>query len=223
MLETPVDSTSHPIDVQHSQGVRDVGAAAFWTKSLPLSVLRDWQRAAVRQLREIHALPMDWDGYGSPKLSERAFEQVWTLIFGLEVDFLPTPNIGPESGGAVQLDWSNGQRALEFHFLADGTVSFLKLESGACVEDGELPAGAIDDWRLLVDWLQEADLPVPATCGAKPAVRAVSELERGESILSDTDVVLSLSEMAKALDRIGKPTTVKDVELTFDPDDYPLG
>lgn len=154
MLEIPVASTSRSRDVQRSQSVRDIGAAAVWTKSLPISDLRNWQRDALRQLQEVHALPANWDGYGSPKLSERAFVQVRTLIFALEVDFLPSPHIGPESGGAVQIDWSRGRRALELHVLTDGTASFLKIDDDDCVDEGELPPSAIDDWRLLVEWLQ---------------------------------------------------------------------
>ncbi len=156
MVASPIAAVIKPHKADRSLGAtRGVESAAFWTKSLPISDLRDWQRDALKQLREVRDLPADWDGYGSPVLSERAIEQACCLIFAVEVEDLPTPHIGPGSGGAVQIDWSNGRYALELHFLSNGTASFLKLDNGDCEEDGELPSGAINDWRLLVAWLQE--------------------------------------------------------------------
>lgn len=128
---------------------------ALWTNVSSLSNAREWQLDAWKQLNEVRALPADWDGYGSPVLSDRAFQQACQLIFVVEVEYLPTPHLGPESGGAVQFDWCNGRHALELHFLADGTVSYLKTVNGDCEEDGELPLGAINEWRSLVEWLQE--------------------------------------------------------------------
>ncbi len=129
--------------------------SALWTTVSSLSDAREWQRDAWKQLNEVRALPADWDGYGSPVMSERSFQQACKLIFAVEVEYLPTPHLGPESGGAVQFDWCNGRHALELHFLADGTVSYLKTVNGDCEADGELPANAINEWRSLVEWLQE--------------------------------------------------------------------
>lgn len=58
--------------------------------------------------------------------------------------------------------------------------------------------------------------------GAKQIIRTPNVPAAVDSIQSDTDAVLSVSEMANALHAIGKPTTAQDVELGFDPDDYPL-
>lgn len=58
--------------------------------------------------------------------------------------------------------------------------------------------------------------------GAKQVVRTPNIPPEFDPILPDTDIVLSVSEMANSLELIAKPTLAKDVELTFDPDDYPL-
>ncbi len=42
------------------------------------------------------------------------------------------------------------------------------------------------------------------------------------SVEADTDVPLTVSEMARALEVLGTPTTRQDVGLDVDPDDYPL-
>lgn len=44
-----------------------------------------------------------------------------------------------------------------------------------------------------------------------------------EKIEPDTDVPLTLEQMADAYNKMGTPTTVEDVELSVDPDDYPVG
>jgi hypothetical protein len=41
-------------------------------------------------------------------------------------------------------------------------------------------------------------------------------------IVPDTDQAMTIEEMAEAFRRIGTPTECEDVELSFDPDDYPL-
>ncbi len=128
---------------------------ALWTNVSSLSNAREWQLDAWKQLNEVRALPADWDGYGSPVLSDRALQQACQLIFSVEVEYLPTPHLGPESGGAVQFDWCNGRHALELHFLADGSVCYLKTVNGDCEDDGKLPPGAINEWRSLIEWLQE--------------------------------------------------------------------
>ena len=133
----------------------EYATTALWTNVNSLSSARGWQLDALKQLNEVRDLPADWDGYGSPVLSEPANQQACKFIFAVEVEFLPTPHLGPESGGAVQFDWCCGNHALELHFLADGTVSYLKTVNGECVEDGELPRDAINEWRSLVEWLQE--------------------------------------------------------------------
>lgn len=132
-----------------------VKTTALWTNISLLSDFREWQLDAVKQLNDVRAIPADWDGYGSPVLSDRAYQQARRLIFAVEVEYLPTPHLGPESGGAVQFDWYNNSHALELHFLADGTVSYLKTVNGDCEDDGELPLSAINEWRALVEWLQE--------------------------------------------------------------------
>ncbi len=43
----------------------------------------------------------------------------------------------------------------------------------------------------------------------------------GESITPDTEVTLTVPEMAEALDKLGTQTTQEE-ELSVDPDDYPL-
>lgn len=43
-----------------------------------------------------------------------------------------------------------------------------------------------------------------------------------ESIVPDTDIPLTVLQMAELFKRIGTPAPEKDAELSVDPDDYPL-
>lgn len=47
-------------------------------------------------------------------------------------------------------------------------------------------------------------------------------IEADADIVADTDIPMTVQELAELLHRIGKPTTEQDVELSVDPDDYPL-
>ncbi len=44
----------------------------------------------------------------------------------------------------------------------------------------------------------------------------------GDNVVADTDVPLTVAQMAAAFDNLGVPTREKEVELSVDPDDYPL-
>lgn len=46
--------------------------------------------------------------------------------------------------------------------------------------------------------------------------------EESDAIAPDTDVPLTVAQMAEQFDRLGKPTSEEDVELGVDPDDYRL-
>lgn len=43
-----------------------------------------------------------------------------------------------------------------------------------------------------------------------------------QDLVPDTDVPMTVEEMARAFDRLGTPMTEEEPELPFDPDDYPL-
>lgn len=59
--------------------------------------------------------------------------------------------------------------------------------------------------------------------GARTTVRT-GEMpsESLEPITPDTEVALTVTEMAERLDKLGTRTTQAEVELSVDPDDYPL-
>jgi hypothetical protein len=59
--------------------------------------------------------------------------------------------------------------------------------------------------------------------GARKTVRTgPGTPESPESITPDTDVPLTVSQMAQAFRSLGTPAKAEDVPLRVDPDDYPL-
>ncbi|HLQ47074.1 MAG TPA: hypothetical protein VK137_20190, partial [Planctomycetaceae bacterium] len=118
---------------------------------------RPWQLSCLEQLNAVKTLPRNWDSYGSPPLSDVAYQQACQLIAAVAVDQLPAPHAGPESGGAVQIDWQLGGRALEVHFLADGTATALQVEHDEVIAETELPPSALETWQSLFDWLQASE------------------------------------------------------------------
>jgi hypothetical protein len=53
--------------------------------------------------------------------------------------------------------------------------------------------------------------------GIKP-----QDMEATETLVADTKTVLLVSQLAKLLDSVSRPTTSESPQVSFDPDDYPL-
>ena len=111
-----------------------------------------WQVDALRNVGELSELPHNWDGYGSPPPSEGACEAAARLISLMESFPLAAPEIGPASGGTLQMEWACNRRELELHVLADQSVEYLRVVNGEPIEQGTVGISAPDVARH-VTWL----------------------------------------------------------------------
>lgn len=114
---------------------------------------RPWQMQALVRLEEIGNLAQSWDGYDSPPVSYSARDYAQKLIFAIEVELLRTPQIGPCSGGALQINWASGSYELELHVLPNRSVEYLKVINDNPADEGTIRVGDIDSVRRLIGWL----------------------------------------------------------------------
>ena len=94
--------------------------------------------AALETLSRLARLQPNWDSYGSRPLQERAIEAAFYLLKLSAAAGLPSPHIGPVSGGGLQFDWSTQGKDLELEVLPDGGLAWLRMEGGGTVTEGVL-------------------------------------------------------------------------------------
>jgi hypothetical protein len=123
-----------------------------WIRVTRLSEAPSWLQSALATVRRLAELPANWDGYGSPALPSRVVERATQLLTFLEWDELPVPQIGPVSGGGIQIEWHVADRELEIEILPDGSVEFLTVE-GEAMHEGPLTVDRPDLSRALVRWV----------------------------------------------------------------------
>lgn len=119
----------------------------------------DWILNTLFKLDEISKLPDNWDGYGGLCIKNTVVEAANCLLLRLgkiaEID-MPDPFVAPIAEGTFQFEWSLGNKYLEFEFINERTLSFLKEEtisSGQDSSSNELPIDRIDEIQKLLNWL----------------------------------------------------------------------
>ena len=126
--------------------------SAQWSAVLNTSQLSPRQKSLIKQLVEFSKLPLDWDSYGSPPLSAVAVELAQDVIYCLDLDFFPLPNIAPISGGGVQFEWHIASRSVELDIGDVGVVSYLKTENNNPLEEGVIDEALPSRLRSLIMW-----------------------------------------------------------------------
>ncbi len=94
------------------------------------SISNDKTLKAAELVDKIHQLlrnPDDWDGYGTPKISNKLRDKCYELLELICTNKLELPSIFPVCGGGLQFEWEYGKRALELEFNEE-TISVLKTE-----------------------------------------------------------------------------------------------
>jgi len=112
----------------------------------------------VATIKELASLRDNWDGYHSPPLDGGALALAEHLLTQLRDQApLPTAHVGPESGGAVQIEWAVGGRELELHVLGELCVEYLRSVDGEPGESGVIQGQRVEDIvegvRLHVRWV----------------------------------------------------------------------
>lgn len=136
------------------------------TRTLPLLSAQDiapaylsepWRTRSLLAISRLSELPANWDGYGSRPPTEQVRAWARNLILGTALGGLAQPEFGPESDGGLQIDWWSGKRReLEIHVHPDNRISFLKVEEGNPVQEGETSsfAAANNEVADLMEWLR---------------------------------------------------------------------
>jgi hypothetical protein len=180
-----------------------------------------WQVEALKKLSVLGTLLKGWDSYGGLPLRSDVRQAAADLIDWTEAEDLPVPAVVLNSGGTVQFEWRYQGREVEVEVLGKHSLRFLKVHSDDRMEEGEVSGDLAEQVRRLVDWLRHGE---PAGHKAPTGgLRNEGNQSAGtEPIAPDSDVPLTVAQMAEAFDKLGTPTTQQDVELSVDPDDYPL-
>jgi hypothetical protein len=119
-----------------------------WNSMTPLDTASEWHMNTLARIYQLAQLPVNWDGYGSPKIQGAARENAARLVALLALSEPPTPHIAPVPGGGIQLEWVCENRELEFEILPDGKLEFL-----ATLETGEMLESPLSDWNKQVPYL----------------------------------------------------------------------
>lgn len=110
-------------------------------------------REARETVDSLAHLPRGWDTYGSRPIQSQAVQGALFLLGVAERMGLPAPRISPVSGGGIQLDWTGTRRDLEVEILPDGSVEYLKVESGDQLQEGSLLSYHEDGVQDCLRWL----------------------------------------------------------------------
>ena len=86
-----------------------------------MSEIQDWRVIAIRKINDLRNLPVDWDGYGSQQIEQRAIDTAVSVVLKLPKD-LSAPHVAPVPGGGIQLEWQSGT---EVEILPNGSMELL--------------------------------------------------------------------------------------------------
>lgn len=108
---------------------------------------------AIDDLNELSKLPVDWDSYGSPKISEDLIMTGKTFLYHLEYENI-APRVVPISGGGIQFEWQVGNRELELEFIDSDIISFLKVRNNEPIEESQFSRNDFNTGRCLIQWVK---------------------------------------------------------------------
>lgn len=108
---------------------------------------------AIGDLDELSKLPVGWDSYGSPKISNDLIMAAKSFLYLLEFEFI-APRIVPISGGGIQLEWQIGERELELEFTNSENIGYLKVYNGEPIEESQFNRNDFNTGRNTIQWLK---------------------------------------------------------------------
>ena len=108
---------------------------------------------AIDDLDALSTLPIDWDSYGSPKISEDLIMAAKSFLYQLEFEFI-APRVVPISGGGIQLEWQMGERELELEFIDSDNIGYLKVVNEEPIEENQFNRNDFNAGRNTIRWLK---------------------------------------------------------------------
>ncbi len=108
---------------------------------------------AFGDLDELSTLPIGWDSYGSPKISDDLIMAAKRFLYQLEFEFI-APRVVPVSGGGIQLEWQIGERELELEFTDSENIGYLKVRNEKPIEESQFNLNDFNAGRSAIQWLK---------------------------------------------------------------------
>jgi hypothetical protein len=118
-------------------------AQSQWSRVTPLSTAAPWVLDVLGKIAGLSRLPHNWDGYGSPRIDQRAIDAARRFVANAAFDSLTLPHISAVLGGSVGIHWRCGDRELEFTFQPEGAVEFLKVLGADLDRDENMETGTL--------------------------------------------------------------------------------
>ena len=111
-------------------------STAQWVGFSSMSALAPWFVPVMDTLREYVDFERNWDGLGSPPIPATVIETTVALIsrFARSLQSVPAPNVAPISGGALQIEFEVGNKAVEIEVLPDRSIELLIQSPGETYE-----------------------------------------------------------------------------------------
>ena len=109
---------------------------------------------AFGDLDELSTLDVDWDSYGSPKISNDLIIAAKSFLYQLEYEFFAAPRVVPISGGGIQLEWQMGERELELEFIDSDNIGYLKVRNEKPIEESQFNLNDFNAGRSAIQWLK---------------------------------------------------------------------
>ena len=82
-----------------------------------------WLEATDASLRELLALPANWDSYGASSIHTESVMAAADLLRAIMRDDSPAPNVVPTPRGFIQLEWHRDGLDLEIEVRSPGKYS----------------------------------------------------------------------------------------------------
>jgi hypothetical protein len=106
-----------------------------------------WLGRVKQRIKDMAALPRDWDSYGADPVDSRIPEIASALVEWFAVDNVPPPDVFATSEGGVQIEWHIRRVNVEIHISAsEGTAIYFHDLNGS--EPWSRPASS-DDLRTV--------------------------------------------------------------------------
>lgn len=126
----------------------------------PVSGESVWLATAESAIEHLTKLESNWDGYGSPPVTEAALKTALSVLRNLDGLGIPIPVIVPVTGGGFALEFQAARKRLEIEILPDGEIEYLTANKIPGLVDGDLDEGTIPAHRAfevacLGNWLLE--------------------------------------------------------------------
>jgi hypothetical protein len=115
------------------------------------------KRVLRSKLDELGALPINWDGFGAPRIDPAIIDAAREFVDRMSEHFASGLTIVPMSSGNLQLEWHDGPKVLELEFETPKAIHYLKWDPPHGIEEEDSFSAADFDKALqLIHWFTKS-------------------------------------------------------------------